>query len=166
MENGTVRKLTSGKKEKSFAWEDGEQLFFVGNREKTGREKLCFTGFPLPEARPSFAGPFPRAPERSGARTGSCTAWSMNIIMKRKRTMRSSTRSPSGATAWGSSIRSGTGCTGMILRPERPESCRRNMARWRPSGLRMGPYFLPAISTPGKSFRRTVFMSMWRRRTP
>ena len=29
----------------------------------------------------------------------------MNIIMKRKRIMRSSTRSPSGATAWGSSIR-------------------------------------------------------------
>ena len=34
VENGTVRKLTSGKKEKSFAWEDGEHLFFVGNREK------------------------------------------------------------------------------------------------------------------------------------
>ena len=34
VEDGTVRKLTSGKKEKSFAWEDGEHLFFVGNREK------------------------------------------------------------------------------------------------------------------------------------
>ena len=45
VENGTVRKLTSGKKEKSFAWEDGEHLFFVGNREKDrkGESLLCGT---------------------------------------------------------------------------------------------------------------------------
>ena len=44
VENGTVRKLTSGKKEKSFAWEDGEQLFFVGNREKDRKgEAVSYT---------------------------------------------------------------------------------------------------------------------------
>ena len=73
----TVRKLTSGKKEKSFAWEDGEHLFFVGNREKDrkgeallyrisvagGEAELCgdpsqgHQKDPVPERDPVLPGP-------------------------------------------------------------------------------------------------------------
>lgn len=70
VENGTVRKLTVEKRRRALPGRTGSSFSLWETGKKTGREKLCFTGFPLPEARPSFAGPFPRAPERSGGQNG------------------------------------------------------------------------------------------------
>ena len=40
LSDGSVRKLTSGRKERNFSWIDGETLLFAGCREKEYKEKI------------------------------------------------------------------------------------------------------------------------------
>ena len=65
--DGSVRKLTSGRKERNFSWIDGETLLFAGCREKEYKEKIedgeawtCFytIGLHGGEAEFSFAVPY------------------------------------------------------------------------------------------------------------
>ena len=67
LSDGSVRKLTSGRKERSFSWIDGETLLFAGCREKEYKEKIedgetwtCFytIGLHGGEAEFSFAVPY------------------------------------------------------------------------------------------------------------
>ena len=65
--DGSVRKLTSGRKERNFSWIDGETLLFAGCREKEYKDKIedgetwtCFytIGLHGGEAEFSFAVPY------------------------------------------------------------------------------------------------------------
>lgn len=67
LSDGSVRKLTSGRKERNFSWIDGETLLFAGCREKEYKEKIedgetwtCFytIGLHGGEAEFSFAVPY------------------------------------------------------------------------------------------------------------
>ena len=67
LSDGSVRKLTSGRKERNFSWIDGETLLFAGCREKEYNEKIedgetwtCFytIGLHGGEAEFSFAVPY------------------------------------------------------------------------------------------------------------
>lgn len=40
LSDGSVRKLTSGRKERNFSWIDGETLLFAGCREKEYKDKI------------------------------------------------------------------------------------------------------------------------------
>ncbi len=191
VENGTVRKLTSGKKEKSFAWEDGEHLFFVGNREKDRKGESLLYRISVAGGEAELCGTLPKGTRKIRCQNGILYCLVHEHYYEKEEDYEVFDEIPFWSNGVGivNKVRDRlyrydlkTG-EARVLSPEYgqveafwaengtvfftwPESCRRNMARWRPSGLRMGPYFLPAISTPGKSFRRTVFMSMWRRRTP
>ncbi len=67
LSDGSVRKLTSGRKERNFSWIDGETLLFAGCREKEYKDKIadgetwtCFytIGLHGGEAEFSFAVPY------------------------------------------------------------------------------------------------------------
>ena len=67
LSDGSVQKLTSGRKERNFSWIDGETLLFAGCREKEYKDKIedgetwtCFytIGLHGGEAEFSFAVPY------------------------------------------------------------------------------------------------------------
>lgn len=70
VENGTVRKLTSGKKEKSFAWEDGEQLFFVGNREKDRKGEALLYRISVAGGEAELCGTLPKGTRKIRCQNG------------------------------------------------------------------------------------------------
>ena len=70
VENGTVRKLTSGKKEKSFAWEDGEHLFFVGNREKDRKGEALLYRISVAGGEAELCGTLPKGTRKIRCQNG------------------------------------------------------------------------------------------------